>query len=202
MISKYNIPAIQEWTLPKFLKGHILAAVPDMMDTTFKEALIFMIDHNDEGAFGCVFNHLSNSRLGDVIDLGDPETKAYPLYIGGPVQQNFLYVMHNSSNKFKSSEFAVGPVNGIYFEPEIATVLSYLKESGQNDSDFKFRFFAGYSGWGPDQLEKELTKSTWLSMPFDLSLLFTDDTGYESALRKKGGMYWIAAETGILPSRN
>lgn len=202
MIKRYNIPTIKEWSLPRYLKGHILAAVPDMMDPTFREAVIFMIDHNEEGAFGSVFNHLSSSRLGDVIELDNEDASSIPLFIGGPVQQNLLYTIHSGLKDNMVSEHALGPVNGIYFEPEIDLVLDYLEKNSFKALGFKYRFFAGYSGWGSAQLEEELGKNTWLTMPFDNSVLFTEEQGYETALRKKGGMYWIAAETGILPSRN
>lgn len=202
MIKRYNIPAIKEWSLPKYLKGHILTAIPDMMDPTFREAVIFMIDHNEEGAFGCVFNHLSSSRLSDVLELDKEDLSSIPLYIGGPVQQNLLYAIHSGMKSGTVSEHALGPVNGLYFEPEIEIILDYIEKGRKNHSDFKYRFFAGYSGWGPAQLENELERNTWITMPFDNSVLFTEDQGYETALRKKGGMYWIAAETGVLPSKN
>ncbi|MBN1648412.1 MAG: YqgE/AlgH family protein [Spirochaetales bacterium] len=202
MINRFNIPATKEWVLPRYLKGHILAAVPDMLDNTFREALIFMIDHNEEGAFGCVFNHLSASRLGDVIDAKDPLIASTPLYIGGPVQQNLLFAIHNGVDNQEISENAVGPVNGLYFEPEIEPLVEYLSQKRPVAREIQYRFFAGYSGWDPLQLEGELDRSTWITLPYDSSLLFANDHNYETALRKKGGMYWIAAETGMLPSKN
>ena len=202
MISRFNIPVTKEWVLPRYLKGHILAAVPDMLDLTFREALIFMIDHNEDGAFGCVFNHLSSSRLGDVIDTANPAIASIPLYIGGPVQQTLLFAIHTETEGRTISEHAVGPVNGLYFEPEVDSLITYLTEEKPAAQAFQYRFFAGYSGWGPLQLESELERSTWISMPFDSGLLYSGDNGYETALRKKGGMYWIAAETGMLPSKN
>ena len=199
---RYQIPATKEWDLPKYLKGHILAAVPDMPDATFREAVIFMIDHNDKGAFGCVFNHLSNSKLGDVLELDDIRTASCPLYIGGPVQQNFIYALYSGPDEIERSENAIGPVNGIYFEPRIDLVFDYIKAEKTLLPEFRCRFFAGYSGWGAEQLDFELQRSAWITMPFDINLLFADNRGYQTALRKKGGIYWIAAETGPLPSRN
>ena len=45
-----------EYDAFKPLAGSLLAAAPGLMDPNFRETLIYLADHNEEGAFGLVMN--------------------------------------------------------------------------------------------------------------------------------------------------
>ena len=76
-------------------------------------------------------------------------------------------------------------------------------ESSPEDAP-AIRFFAGYAGWAPGQLEDELRRGDWVVIKALPNLVFSEEPGksWEQALYKKGGVHWLAAETGYKPSIN
>lgn len=88
------------------------------------------------------------------------------------------------------------------FEPDFSVVKPALNREGT--INLKARFLVGYAGWAPGQLEVELARKDWIVIPGSPELVFSDTpfSVWRSALRKKGGIYWIAAETGFKPSIN
>ena len=69
--------------LPASLKGHFLISESNMMDPNFKQTVVFMVEHNDEGGFGLVVNRQSDLTVADIIpelanDIGEPLALAEP----------------------------------------------------------------------------------------------------------------------------
>jgi putative transcriptional regulator len=67
------------------------------------------------------------------------------------------------------------------------------------------RVFAGYAGWGPGQLEMELTaEGGWIVEPALPSDPFTGEPAslWSSVLRRKGGQYAMLATMPVDPSMN
>lgn len=130
-----------------------------------------------------------------------------PIYYGGPVEQQYLFTLHSGIPKPYQSEHILSPVHGVYFEPDFSLIDKYLRERWEETPARDrpdFRFYAGYSGWSPGQLERELEEDTWLTLSARSDLVFSKDpdSAWQDALRKKGGIYWVAAETGFKPSVN
>ncbi len=97
---------------------------------------------------------------------------------------------------------------GVVFNPDIRSVFTYLHDvyPGLHPDDRPdIHFFAGYSGWGAGQLERELNVyGSWVVLPAQQGLIFSKDPeeSWRSALKRKGGIYYIAAEMGFKPSLN
>jgi putative transcriptional regulator len=186
------------------LAGHFLVAETDLGDPNFTETVVLIISHDAEGAFGLVVNRKSGITLGEA----SPEYRAsalagIPLYIGGPVDQEYLFSIHTGLPAGFGSEHAREVVKGVVFEPNFGELERFIMDQAQL-SPPDLRLFAGYSGWGPGQLEGELASQSWITIPAEASLVFDPHPaqGWKAALRKKGGVYWVAAETGYKPSLN
>ncbi len=193
---------------PRYLDGYFLISEFDLMDPNFYRSVILMIAHDDEGAFGLVVNRPSSLALGEVIEgVEDTPAARLPVYIGGPVQQNALFVLHMSPSRQGETPGIKKPLDRVTFEPATRSLIEYLTgEWGALPEAERpvVRIYAGYSGWGPGQLEGELKRSSWVVLKATEQVVFDPDpeATWAQALAKKGPLYQIILQTGFKPSMN
>ncbi len=192
--------------LPRFLTGHFLISSVHLVDPNFYRTVVLLVQHGTDGAFGLVVNRSSERTLSSVLpDVGDGVD--IPLYIGGPVQQDYLFILHGGLPPKVQSEAAASPAPGVFFEPATKGLIAYFAEdwiSLSKKEKPKLRMFAGYSGWGPGQLEREIREHSWFILRAREDLVFQSDPEgiWRDALSKKGKYYRFVAETGSMPSVN
>ncbi|MDF3292953.1 YqgE/AlgH family protein [Streptomyces sp. RB6PN23] len=154
------------------LTGRLLVATPALADPNFDRAVVLLLDHDEEGTLGVVLNRPTPVGVGDVLEAwaqlaGVPQV----VFQGGPVSLDSalgLAVVPGEAREDGEGEplgwrrvhGAIGLVD-LEAPPELlAAELGSL------------RIFAGYSGWGPGQLEDELVEGAWYvveSEPGDVS---------------------------------
>jgi len=134
------------------LAGKILVALPDLDDPNFRQTVVLVVDHDDEGAFGLVLNRPSTTMLKAVWEqwTQEPCSIDSPLMVGGPVQGP-LSALHADP---ALSEHEVIP--GVYLARDRDLLTSLVAAEAQ-----PLRIFVGYSGWGSGQLEAELETGSW-----------------------------------------
>lgn len=176
------------------LQGQFLVAMPEMGDPRFREAVIYMVSHSEDGAMGLVINHtLDDMRFADVLEelhLGEREDIiALPALVrnravlrGGPVQSGRGFVLHSHDYYRDENSFAVG--DGVC----LTATLDVLRAMAFGPSPQKSLFALGYCGWAPEQLEDELSLNGWLTVPFADDLLFElpVEKRYDAALAHLG----------------
>ena len=193
---------------PESLAGYFLISETELTDPNFYRTVVFMVEHNEEGAFGLVVNRLSSVHLGEVLDEArDSRVAEMPIFVGGPVEQQYLFSLHSGLPPGVSSEHAVEPAPGIIFEPFNHSILAYLTEEWSEEPEETrptVHIYAGYSGWAPTQLEQELQLDAWFHHEATSDIVFRRDPeeGWKDALGKKGTFFQIVAETGYKPSMN
>lgn len=196
---------------PEFLslKGYFLIAESTMLDPNFKHTVVLMIEHNEEGAFGLIVNRKSNLYLSDILpEFQNSRGKETPIYIGGPVQQEFLFAIHTPLFDRQPSPTSIEIIKGVFFEPGFRNLEPYFKDEYWNslplDDKPKIRIYIGYSGWGPGQLEREIREGSWILHPASMDIVFHPDPerGWKDALRKMGGIYKLFADTNQDPFLN
>ena len=207
----FRVPAHgKNETAPESLKGYFLISENNMLDPNFFQTVVLILEHNQEGAFGLIVNRRSRFTLGD-IPLQFPKTHGDDLhiYVGGPVQQEYLFVLHSEMPKgHQSSTSAIQPVEGVSFEPSFSHLEKYFDSSYWNsipaDDQPQMHLYLGYSGWAPGQLEQELQVGSWIFHPAHPKIIFHSqpDKGWREALRAKGGIYKIFANSQQDPSLN
>lgn len=195
--------------VPADLSGYFLIAETELQDPNFFRTVVLIISHNEEGAFGLVLNRRSEVVLGEIVEsFEESAIHDLPVFVGGPVQQNYLFVVHSGIPDQYTSEHAEFPAEGVVFEPSFQHVADFLESSAyaeipESDQPV-IRLYAGYSGWGPGQLEEELEEGAWLIHPADAEIVFHEnpEEGWRDALSSKGSFYRIVAQTGFKPSMN
>ena len=140
-----------------------------MADPEFFHSVTLLCEHNEEGAMGIVVNHpteVSTFELLDHLDIkSHPNHKNRPVLAGGPVQTDRGFVVHRSGKQWQSSL----NVSEQIMVTTSLDILNALPDEEQLEDAF---IALGYAGWGPGQLEQELSENAWLSVPAIPSIIF------------------------------
>lgn len=161
------------------LSGSLVVASPSMDDSSFEHAVILMIEHSDNGAMGLVLNRPMAMAVEEVWDQLSvlPCPVDQPLMSGGPCEGP-LMLLHDRPEQ---AQVQVCP--GVHFTTDEPMVRELLSDDPQ-----AMRFFLGYAGWGPGQLEDELNRGGWLVTRAQAEIVF--DTDADDGL-------WMRVITGI-----
>lgn len=136
-------------------KGDLLIAEPAIIgDVSFNRSIVLLADHNQEGSIGFILNKPLDYTINDLV----PEVEAtFKVYNGGPVEQDNLYFIHKVPELIPESiEISLG----IFWGGDFSKVAELIANGAIKNGDI--RFFLGYSGWEPSQLESELKASSWV----------------------------------------
>ncbi|GAB6091242.1 YqgE/AlgH family protein [Spirochaeta dissipatitropha] len=190
------------------LAGHFLISETDLMDPNFYHSVILITDHNEDGAFGLVINRPADIVLQDVVpEFADTAAGIIPVFVGGPVEQQYLFLLHDGLDGIELPEPHMHPVDGVVFQPLTETIAGLLPQIIKQDRKTVRRhihLFAGYSGWSSGQLEAEILEGSWITHPASAEIIFHSDPaqGWQDAMSRKGDLYRIIAQTGFRPSMN
>lgn len=183
------------------LAGHLLISVPSLADPNFFRSVVLLLRHGADSAAGLVLNRPTQFGLecamddvqADEISLGkDSDALARSLFWGGPVEGP-LMALHGS---LALAESSVLPGVNVLMERKH---LRELVTQGRHP----FRVFAGYCGWGPGQLEREMEAGGWLTMPGDASHVFCPEPGtlWTMLCEQIGRSIMFCPPDGCLPLR-
>jgi putative transcriptional regulator len=136
------------------VKGQVLLAEPFLNDPYFRRTVIFLCEHNTEGSFGFVLNNYIDVELDQIME--NVPSFGGKISIGGPVRNSNLYYIHTLGEQVEDS---VEIIPGVFMGGNFETIRKMLV-SGKVEKD-QVRFFVGYSGWSPQQLENEIKTNSW-----------------------------------------
>jgi putative transcriptional regulator len=179
------------------VEGKLLIAHPLLNDGFFNRSVIYVTNHNDEGSFGFSLNFKTEYKLRDIR----PHVKNgnFPIFDGGPVGKDQLFFLHTLGNNISDSCHIK---DNIYFGGDINELLHLIEHNKIKQS--QVRFFSGYSGWGADQMEREIKTKSWLVNDHetdDLLLINYSDL-WRQKLEEINENYGIFADIGFDPSMN
>lgn len=168
--------------------GCILISQPSLTDRFFGKSVVMLAEHGPEGTFGFIVNKPARVELSTVTQDFTPfETE---IYLGGPVNIDTLFFVHNKGPEIEGS-FKI--TEGVYWGGE-SDVIRQMMLTGQitrND----IRFYAGYSGWGAGQLDRELKENSWIILDGNQQHVFGNKPGelWKNIVRSLGKEYshWI-----------
>lgn len=143
-----------EKTIIKPQQGIILISEPSLRDFYFRQSVVLLAEHNEEGSFGIIINKPIETRMNEVLkDFPDLDI---PIYLGGPVKTDSIFFVHTKENIDKSLKI----IKGLYWGGDIDTIKEMMRLGLINENEI--RFFIGYAGWNPDQLEREISEKSWV----------------------------------------
>ena len=178
-------------------KGRLLISEPFLPDPNFERTVVLLCDHNSEGSFGFVLNKPSILKIHEVME--DITSFENVVYVGGPVQQDTLHFIHRQG----TINNAVEITTNVYWGGDFESLILLCDTKQVNPDDI--RFFLGYSGWGPGQLESELEQDSWIVCDFitDQLLFDTDPQAmWRKALGSMGGRFSVYSNYPLDPRLN
>jgi len=169
------------------LSRQFLLAMPGMADDEWAHSVVYLCEHNEQGALGLIVNRPTDVTVGDLLgrlditvtDAGQSRA-ALPVYFGGPVHTDRGFVLHGPGRKYHSS-IDLG-------EMVLTTSRDVLEDIARGEGPAQFLVTLGYAGWGTGQLESELAANAWLNVVATSNVVFdtAPETRYESALGALG----------------
>lgn len=176
--------------------GNILIAEPFLEGKYFSRSVVLMVEHDDKGSIGFVLNKPMIYTTSDLVT--EMAGVHFPVYIGGPVEQNQLYYLHTHPEL----EDALPIANGIYWGGDFVRLVEMLKAGDILPGEV--RFFAGYSGWDGSQLERELDENTWMIGDITREKVFNvpNEEIWETSMSELGERYRIWANFPRNPIMN
>ena len=153
------------------LTNQFLIAMPGMADEAFAGTVVYLCEHNDNGALGLVINKPISLTLGNLFEKVELSPPAEPLadspvYYGGPVQTDRGFVLHRPVGQWQST-LAVNDEVGLTSSRDILVAM------GRQGQPSEVLVTLGYAGWGAGQLESELAQNGWLTVRADPSIVFS-----------------------------
>ncbi len=175
---------------PINLTNQFLIAMPGVSDGNFAGTVVYMCEHTEHGALGLVINHpleIDVRALFEKVDLtlDRDDLLSTPVYLGGPVQTERGFVLHeqldDEGGHYNSSLKIAGGL-------EMTTSRDVLEAMANGAGPRKVFITLGYSGWSAGQLEDEIARNGWLTVDADRSIIFDSpvEERYDRALSLLG----------------
>ncbi len=148
------------------LQGRLLVASSRLLDPNFYRTVVFLIQHDSDGALGVVLTRPISNTVGSVWEqvCGESCENYERVFWGGPVNGPVL-MLHTD---VAASQDEILP--GLYLAADRQQLEAVLTQD-----EHRYRVFVGYAGWGPGQLEMELADGSWLVAPADKEIVFSND---------------------------
>ncbi|MCZ3389786.1 MAG: YqgE/AlgH family protein [Actinomycetia bacterium] len=184
------------------LTGRLLVASPELGDPHFSRTIVLLVDHDESGALGVVLNRPSTTDVSEI--LPDWHLYAAPpqvVFQGGPVGRDSALALaartagHGEDDEplgFRHVHAGIGLVDLDASAELIAGEIASM------------RVFAGYAGWGSDQLEAEIDQGSWFVVDAELGDLSCDEPErlWEKVLRRQPPRLAVVATFPEDPSLN
>lgn len=177
--------------------GILLIAPPMLEDPNFRRTVVLLCEHGEEGSFGLILNRPLDLQLSDVME--DIIVYDDTINLGGPVHRNTLHFLHRYDEALPD---AVTLPNGVQWGGDFDLLKSLMESGDITASDL--RFFVGYAGWSPGQLESEIEAGGWILTETDGEAIFTEEPQklWRTVLRQMGGQYAVLANFPDDPRMN
>lgn len=190
---------------PTNLTHHFLIAMPGLEDGAFSRSVVYLCEHNERGALGLIINKPTDINLKNLFEkvdlsLSRPDLSDAPVLLGGPVQTERGFVLHdpmrspdavaeNNASVYASTMHITGGLLDMTTSRDVLEALS----SGAGPR--RVLVTLGYSSWAEGQLESELAENSWLTVGADLAVIFDTPVAerYDSALGLLGLQAWQIA---------
>ncbi|RMG31819.1 MAG: YqgE/AlgH family protein, partial [Gammaproteobacteria bacterium] len=172
-------------------------AMPGLADPNFFQTVTYLCEHDAQGAMGLVINRPTEMRLGELlqhigIEVGDEAVRERPVFVGGPVQPERGFVLHEPIGDWEAT-LRVNDRIGVTASQDILGAIA------RGEGPRHYLVALGYAGWGAGQLEEEMLANAWLSGPADPEILFETpvEQRWQAAARRLGvDLHMLSGDAG------
>ena len=169
--------------------GKIIISAPFMHDYFFGRSIVLLLEHNNDGSMGFIINKPTELYVSDMIE-GFPDV-SLPLFIGGPVQTDSIFFIHNRPDLIDDSIKVYGD---LHWGGNFKQLRTFIAEGMIQTNEI--RFFLGYSGWEAQQLDGELKAETWIvanKLSFEKIINTDANKLWQSTIKALGDKYvhWL-----------
>ncbi|MDP1558592.1 MAG: YqgE/AlgH family protein [Nitrosomonas sp.] len=152
------------------LTHNFLIAMPSLVDSVFSGTIMYICEHNEQGALGLVINRQMDLTLNSLlkqlhIPCKNSLPNEIPILFGGPVQIDCGFVLHHPVGKWQSTLV-------VNEEVGLTTSLDILQAIADSEGPEQILVTLGYSGWASGQIEQELAQNSWLTVPASPHIIF------------------------------
>jgi putative transcriptional regulator len=183
------------------LNNHFLIAMPNMVDEDFFRSVLFVFDHGESGAAALVINHPSESTIKHMfarmdMPLRRDDLQTAPVFIGGPVFTERGFILHEAQETFEHGVDGFKSTKAPFWAStlsladglEMTTSRDVLEAVSSGAGPQKVFIALGYAAWQSGQLEQEIMRNDWLTVPADHSIIFDTPPAerYKAALALLG----------------
>lgn len=164
--------------------GTLLLATADLLDPNFAHTVVLLLDVDDDGVLGVVLNRPSPVLVAEVLApyaelCAEPEV----LFRGGPVSPDgalAVALLRDAEDVPVGFRTVVGRLGMLDLDTPVE-----LLDGGLGG----VRVYAGYAGWGAEQLEAEIAEGSWYVVAGEAADAFRVDTTelWRDVLRRQPG---------------
>jgi putative transcriptional regulator len=162
----------------------LLVATPLLTDPNFARTVVLMLEDNEDGALGLVLNRPSPLEVGEPLpDWADLSAAPPVVFVGGPVSRSSVIALARCADEADDMAddtwtSVLGPIGVLDLTADAALLHTVVDD---------VRVFAGYAGWGEDQLRDEIAEGAWFvvdALPHDATTDEPEDLWREVLLRQ------------------
>jgi putative transcriptional regulator len=156
------------------LTDHFLIAMPSMLDPVFGGTVVYLCEHNANGALGLIINRPTDMTIDVLFERIDLKLEIaarnapmdnMPVMFGGPVQVERGFVLHSPLGNFSSMMRVTDDIG-------LTTSKDVLEAVALDEGPPRILITLGCAGWSAGQLEQEIARNGWLTVQADPAIMF------------------------------
>ena len=164
-------------------KGRIILSEPFLPGNYFSRSTVLLVDYSPGGAVGFILNKPFAARINELQSIFPdliPE-----VFVGGPVSNDSLFYIHTLGDMVQGS---IRVKDELYWGGDFYELKSVIN-LGKAKPD-QVKFFVGYSGWSPGQLDGEIADNSWLVTEADIKQIMKSNQNFWlESVKNAGGHY-------------
>jgi putative transcriptional regulator len=160
-----------------------LVARRGLPDPNFRETVVLVTKPRAGSPFGVIINRPLEQRLSEIFtEFETLKKRKDVIYFGGPVKPDGLVFLVRARER---PARGMSVLKGVYFTSDTELIEKLLKRKNPTEG---LRVFAGFSGWGPEQLQREIARGDWHIVPASAETVFRQDPSkiWEELVKRAG----------------
>jgi putative transcriptional regulator len=149
------------------MSAKLLIAAPGLQDPNFRQTVVLVCEHSQQGAFGLIVNRVLMNSFKPLMNALEIEKTVIdlPIFYGGPVRPDQGYVIYSP---YDEKYGAVRVTDNL----AVTASKDILCDIAAGKGPEEFLLTLGFAGWSPKQLEEEVMMDAWLVSPLDRDVIF------------------------------